>query len=227
MPTFQFHNKDYILGIRHLLIAECEEFNSSNYTGLFIGKNKKIELCEPKEIKENYRVGLGNLEIKLKCPKLSFNSDEEISLDIETNADLNFKRVTEVKDTFYRKINWVGYLKNSNLDRKVYKENTREYNEFKFNLVERLTFPIHPLVFSLELGIGFAIGACCSFPGDDPIKYILGSIFGIMAFPFGIIFGFILGLYQQGKVAKDALNLNDYNKYLGNNYKEKIDINEE
>ena len=94
LSTFQFHNKDYILGIRHLLIAECEEFNSSNYTGLFIGKNKKIELCEPKEIKENYRVGLGNLEIKLKCPKLSFNSDEEISLDIETNADLNFKRVT-------------------------------------------------------------------------------------------------------------------------------------
>ena len=126
LPTFQFHNKDYILGIRHLLIAECEEFNSSNYTGLFIGKNKKVELCEPKEIKENYRVGLGNLEIKLKCPKLSFNSDEKISLDIETNADLNFKRVTEVKDTFYRKINWVGYLKNSNLDRKVYKENTRE-----------------------------------------------------------------------------------------------------
>ena len=39
LPTFQFHNKDYILGIRHLLIAECEEFNSSNYTGLFIGKN--------------------------------------------------------------------------------------------------------------------------------------------------------------------------------------------
>ena len=48
-----------------------------------------------------------------------------------------------------------------------------------------------------------------------------------MAFPFGIIFGFIGGLYQQGKVAKDALNLNDYNKYIGNNYKEKIDINEE
>ena len=48
-----------------------------------------------------------------------------------------------------------------------------------------------------------------------------------MAFPFGIIFGFIGGLYQQGKVAKDALNLNDYNKYIGNNYNEKIDINEE
>jgi len=86
------------------------------------------------------------LEIKLKCPKLSFNSDEEISLDIETNADLNFKRVTEVKDTFYRKINWVGYLKNSNLDRKVYKENTREYNKFEFSLVERLTFPVRPVV---------------------------------------------------------------------------------
>ena len=167
------------------------------------------------------------MEIKLKFPKLSFNSDEKISLDIETNADLNFKRVTEVKDTFYRKINWVGYLKNSNLDREVYTENKREYNEFEFNLVERLTFPIHPLVFSLELGIGFTIGTCVSFPGDDPIKYILGSIFGIMMSPFGLISGFILGLCQQGKVAKDALNLDDYKKYLENNYKEKIDINEE
>ena len=155
---------------------------------------------------------MGSLEIKVKYPKLSFKSDEEISLTIETNANLNFKKVTEVKETFYQKINWVGYLKNSNLDRKIYKENTREYNEFEFSLVERLTFPIHPLVFSLELGIGFAIGACSSIPGVSIWTY------------FWLYWRFISTRKNR---KKDALNLNDYNKYIGNNYKEKIDINEE
>ena len=38
LPTFQYETNDYILGIRHLLIIKCEEYNSTNYTGLFIGK---------------------------------------------------------------------------------------------------------------------------------------------------------------------------------------------
>ena len=40
LPTFQFLDKNYILGIRHLLLVECKEYNSSNYIGLFIGKIK-------------------------------------------------------------------------------------------------------------------------------------------------------------------------------------------
>ena len=38
LPTFQYEDKQYILGIRHLLSIECEEYNSKNYIGLFIGK---------------------------------------------------------------------------------------------------------------------------------------------------------------------------------------------
>ena len=107
--TFQFQNKDYILGIRHLLIAECDEVNSSNYIGLFIGKNKNILLSEQKEIKESYIVGLGSLEIIANFPKLSYKSDEDIKFNIRTNNNLHFKKVTEIKKTFYRKINWIGY----------------------------------------------------------------------------------------------------------------------
>ena len=138
LPTFQFQNKDYILGIRHLLLVECEELNSANYTGLFIGKNKKIELCEPKKIKEVYRVGLGTLEIRASYPKLSYKSDDEISLSIDAIANLHFKKVTEIAETFYRKINWVGYLKNSNLHKRVYSKNINKYNEYKYGLLERL-----------------------------------------------------------------------------------------
>ena len=122
LPTFQFQNNDYILGIRHLLIVECEEFKSSNYTGLFIGKNKNIELSDPKEIKETYTVGLGSLEVIVNYPKLSFKSDEEIIVNIKANvnANLPLEKVKEIKQTFYRKINWIGYLNNSNLDKKIY-----------------------------------------------------------------------------------------------------------
>ena len=228
LPTFQFHNKDYILGIRHLLIAECEEFNSSNYTGLFIGKNKKIELCEPKEIKENYIVGLGSLEIKVKYPKLSFKSDEEISLTIETNANLNFKKVTEVKETFYRKINWVGYLKNSNIHRKIYGEKTLKYNEYKSLLVERIVFPIYPVATSLGFGLLFGLSNYKIKFGYGIIEdFVVATICGIRDAAIGLLCGFFLGLREQGKVAKDALNLNDNLSYLKNDFKKKFSINEE
>ena len=228
LPTFQFKNKDYILGIRHLLIAECEEFNSSNYTGLFIGKNKKIELCEPKEIKENYIVGLGSLEIKVKYPKLSFKSDEEISLTIETNANLNFKKVTEVKETFYRKINWVGYLKNSNIHRKIYGEKTLKYNEYKSLLVERIVFPIYPVATSLGFGLLFGLSNYKIKFGYGIIEdFVVATICGIRDAAIGLLCGFFLGLREQGKVAKDALNLNDNLSYLKNDFKKKFSINEE
>ena len=228
LPTFQFQNKDYILGIRHLLIAECEEFNSSNYTGLFIGKNKKIELCEPKEIKENYIVGLGSLEIKVKYPKLSFKSDEEISLTIETNANLNFKKVTEVKETFYRKINWVGYLKNSNIHRKIYGEKTLKYNEYKSLLVERIVFPIYPVATSLGFGLLFGLSNYKIKFGYGIIEdFVVAIICGIRDAAIGLLCGFFLGLREQGKVAKDALNLNDNLSYLKNDFKKKFSINEE
>ena len=228
LPTFQFQNKDYILGIRHILIAECEEFNSSNYTGLFIGKNKKIELCEPKEIKENYIVGLGSLEIKVKYPKLSFKSDEEISLTIETNANLNFKKVTEVKETFYRKINWVGYLKNSNIHRKIYGEKTLKYNEYKSLLVERIVFPIYPVATSLGFGLLFGLSNYKIKFGYGIIEdFVVATICGIRDAAIGLLCGFFLGLREQGKVAKDALNLNDNLSYLKNDFKKKFSINEE
>ena len=228
LPTFQFQNKDYILGIRHLLIAECEEFNSSNYTGLFIGKNKKIELCEPKEIKENYIVGLGSLEIKVKYPKLSFKADEEISLTIATNANLNFKKVTELKETFYRKINWVGYLKNSNIHRKIYGEKTLKYNEYKSLLVERIVFPIYPVATSLGFGLLFGLSNYKIKFGYGIIEdFVVATICGIRDAAIGLLCGFFLGLREQGKVAKDALNLNDNLSYLKNDFKKKFSINEE
>ena len=51
LPTFQYETNKYILGIRHILTVECEEYNSVNYIGLFIGKQPKNNLCEIKKNK--------------------------------------------------------------------------------------------------------------------------------------------------------------------------------
>ena len=68
LPTFQFDDKTYFLGIRHLLLAECKEYNSSNYIGLIKGKNSNIDFIEQKEINESYNVGSGTLDIKVNYP---------------------------------------------------------------------------------------------------------------------------------------------------------------
>ena len=168
------------------------------------------------------------MEIKVKYPKLSFKSDEEISLTIETNANLNFKKVTEVKETFYRKINWVGYLKNSNIHRKIYGEKTLKYNEYKSLLVERIVFPIYPVATSLGFGLLFGLSNYKIKFGYGIIEdFVVATICGIRDAAIGLLCGFFLGLREQGKVAKDALNLNDNLSYLKNDFKKKFSINEE
>ena len=89
LPTFQFEDKNYILGIRHLLIVECHEYSSSNYIGLFIGKKKNEECCEPKELKNSFRIDISTLDITANIPKLSYAFDEEIKVDVKTNSNLH------------------------------------------------------------------------------------------------------------------------------------------
>ena len=248
LPTFQFQNKDYILGIRHLLIAECEEVNSSNYTGLFIGKSKNIELSNSKEIKESYIVGLGSLEVIANFPKLSYKSDEEISFNIKTNTNLHFKKVTEIKKTFYRKINWIGYLKNSELDRTIYSKEIDTYNSNQYGLREKLAIPIKPLghafIGTLAWGLGWFIappGTPFSFghfvdgeydweigvpEGHEP-GLLKSVFFGILGIPYGFVQGFIDGAKRESGVVKECLNLNVETKDQEIDYKGKYSINEE
>ena len=119
LPTFQFQNKDYFLGIRHLLLVECQEYNSSNYIGLFIGKIKNQEYYPQKIIKENYKVGLDSLEVIANFKKLSYTFDEQLDYNVKTNTNLHFQKITKIKQEFYRKIEWIGYVKNSVLSKYI------------------------------------------------------------------------------------------------------------
>ena len=213
LPTFQFEDSTYFLGIRHLLLVECKEYNSSNYMGLFIGKNKNKEFSESKEISENYIVGLGSMEIKVKYPKLSYKFDEEINLEINTNSNLYFKKITEIQEKFYRNIEWVGYMKNTLLDKNIYHTQKYELNKNKYGLFMKINAPFLPIETTFTCGLA-GLGVLGNAPS-------LGELmFGL---PLSLIGGAGLGFYLQGKIMKDVLNLNENENDFKNDFKSKID----
>ena len=212
LPTFQFEDSTYFLGIRHLLLVECKEYNSSNYMGLFIGKNKNKEFSESKEISENYIVGLGSMEIKVKYPKLSYKFDEEINLEINTNSNLYFKKITEIQQKFYRNIEWVGYMKNTLLDKNIYHTQKYELNKNKYGLFMKINAPFLPIETTFTCGLaGLGVLGNASSLGE--------LMFGL---PLSLIGGAGLGFYLQGKIMKDVLNLNENENDFKNDFKSKI-----
>ena len=225
LPTFQFDDSIYFLGIRHLLLVECNEYNSSNYIGLFIGKNKKKDFDISKEIKENYIVDLGSLEIKVNYPKLSYKFDEEIKLEIQTNSNLLFKKITEIQQQFYRNIKWQGYMTNTLLNKNIYQTQNYSLNKNKYGFFMKINALLLPFESSL---VGGLLGLGISTSAKN-----LGQLF--FGLPLGLLGGAGLGLYQQGKIVKDALNLNendrnfknDFISKIKNNNDEKLLLNEE
>ena len=250
LPTFQFEDKNYILGIRHLLILECEEYDSLNHIGLFIGKIKNEEYSEPKEIKQNFIVGLGSLEIKANFPKLSFSFDEEVISNIESKSNLHFKKVTQITQKFYRKIEWKGSLI-SLINKNIYniQKLQIEENKDEYGLISKLTFPIRPIIDSI---IGGVLGFCFISFEDDMLNpfNLLEEILKIdnPHLDFGekkneekknyasniniidIIEGFVVGMFgglgygicQQIDIVEDILKLKEVKKELKNDFEAKI-----
>ena len=103
-----------------LLTVECKEYQSKKYTGLFIGKKKNMSFVDKKEISQSYQVGLGTLNIKMNIPKQVYYYGEEIECQVESDSNLLFKKVTKIQQSLYRKIEWMGYVKKSLLDKKFF-----------------------------------------------------------------------------------------------------------
>ena len=172
LPTFQFQNKDYFLGIRHLLLVECQEYNSSNYIGLFIGKIKNQEYYPQKIIKENYKVGLDSLEVIANFKKLSYTFDEQLDYNVKTNTNLHFQKITKIKQEFYRKIEWIGYVKNSVLSKDILDNQKVKYNENEYGFFSRLTMPLASVAGTVALGtvggfMGTFGGASIGYGGSE------------------------------------------------------------
>ena len=229
LPTFQYDDKTYFLGIRHLLLVECKEYNSSNYIGLFIGKKRNKDFIESKEIIENYMVGLGSLEIKVAYPTLSYKFDEVINLDIETKPNLYFKKVTEIEQKFYRNIHWVGYMKNTLLNKEIFHTQKYELNmeENKYGIIAKINAPLIPIEYSIIGAVGGLFKGLSENIFEGPIEFVVGTIAGI---PNGIIHGIKEGFSTQKDIVKEVLNLDKNTKGLNNNFKMRMnndDIDEE
>lgn len=128
------------MGIRHILIIESQEYGSVNYIGLFIGKSKNEKLINEKQITNTYNTGLGSLYLNVSIPKQTFYMNEEIPVKIESNINALFKKVDKIENELYRKIEWIGYMKNSLLEKKQISCAPSKYNEDKFGMAVKITF---------------------------------------------------------------------------------------
>ena len=159
LPTFQFETNKYFLGIRHLITVESQEYSSINHTGIFIGKSRNKYLLKEKEIKNTFSmgIGLGSLDVKVVIPKETYYFGEEMPFKIESNSNLLFKKVTKIEPNLYRKIEWVGYMKNSLLDKKDLNCNNFSYNEDKFGFFSKLLLPFE-IQWEIANFAGFGFG---------------------------------------------------------------------
>ena len=224
LPTFQFDDKTYFLGIRHLLLVECKEYNSSNYIGLFIGKKRNKDFIKPKIIEESYTVGFGTLDIKVDYPTQSYKFDELINIDIQAKTDLNFKKITKIQQKFYRNIHWIGYMKNTLLNKTIFHSQKYTLNENKYGLLERINAPLLPIEKSIS---------------DSLPRLIVGGFIGYIFGPFGaaglglftarkrIISGAKSGFSKQGEIVKEILNADEHQKEFSNKFKTKVEIDKD
>ena len=221
LPTFQFETNKYFLGIRHLLTVECKEYQSKNYIGLFIGKKKNMNFVNKKEIDQNYQVGLGTLNIKMNIPKQTYYFGEEIDIQVKSDSKLLFKKVTKIQQNLYRKIEWVGYVKNSLLDKKVYSNSKFKYNEDEYGIIGKLSLPFMPILLGVSGGLmGTTTGGIIGGVGPEETlnKFVMAPLLGIAGGSFGLISGFFYGVYEQYKIGKDLMKFNQPNKVINQSF---------
>ena len=216
-PTFQFESNKYYLGIRHLLTVECKEYQSKNYIGLFIGKKKNMSLMNKKEVKQTYQVGLGILDINLTFPKQTYYFGEEINVLVKSDTIALFKKVTKIQQNLYRKIEWVGYVKNSLLDKKIYSNSKSHYNKDEYGIIGKLSLPFMPIfygIYGAVVGAGGGMMCVAMHPGGKISDKIAMPICGILGGSIGIIGGIFQGVYEQYKICKDIMKLNQNERVI-------------
>lgn len=229
MPIFQFETENYILGIRHLLIVESEEYNSMNYIGLFIGKQKDNNFSEPKKINIKYKTVFTTADIEINFKKQTFYFVEKVIFKIHTNLEYKIGDLS-LDQKLYRKIQWKGYMKNSLINKTIYeiqviKQNKKneDINDDELEIIDEIFEAI---------GGPFVIGAG-GYIGRTSLG-ITWSIIGGIIFPnilLGIIAGgalsFIIGFITGGAVATKMLDTPYYShsQYFKSNTSTSKEIN--
>ena len=107
-------------------------------------------MSEPKEIKESYMVRLDSLDIIAYFQKLSIAPGEGIKAYITTKKIFILK-IFKNNSNIYRNIKWVGYMKNTLLDKKTFSYQShfnreRLLNNNEYDLIDIITIPIRPIL---------------------------------------------------------------------------------
>lgn len=217
LPTFQYITKKYILGIRHLLIVECEEYNSMNYIGLFIGKERDNNFSEPKIINIKYKQGFVNADITFNFQKQTFYFGEDIDFDMNINSQFTFNGTMKFHQLICRKLEWKGYMKNTLIDKTIYEDKLRSYiNEYG----DRLYFSTKSLSFGVCGGIIGGISGSI-IGGIICPNILLGMLSkGILSLFLGAIGGVGIAHISETRYKNTSMN------FTFNNTSEEKNLNE-
>ena len=244
LPTFQYEYDKYILGIRHVLIVECIEYGSMNYIGLFIGKSKRKDLDKEMKTTEYFPVlvgGLGYLTVDIILPKKTFYYEENVNFQIHINSNtLLFQTVSTTEQILNRKIEWVGYMANTVLNRTELNRSISNINQSNNGVITLLTLPFLPIknaVGGALLAFLFPVFALTEADwerGNDPsytLPFLASFLLAPITVPIATISGVGYGIFKQitnimelflGK--KNSAKNMDVSQKIKNNSKMEKDI---
>ena len=95
---------------------------------------------EEKQINNNYNTILGYLNLNVTIPKQTFYFEEEIPVNIKGDIKALFKKVDKIENQLYRKIEWIGYMKNSLLEKSQISSVPYNYNEDKYAMFAKIIY---------------------------------------------------------------------------------------
>ena len=216
LPTFQFEDDNYILGIRHLLVVECLEYNSVNHIGLFVGKQNDNNFNIPKNINKKYKTKYDEVDIDITFQKQNFYFGENINFTAKTKLKYTYKGTISYIQILDRKIKWKSYLKNSLLSKKIIINKKLECSKIKEKDINKeddyLEYSDEFLcemreVFSLMIYGFYKIA----------LGWIAGGILGGLICPYKYI-GIFVGGFSLAVIGEEKLNqnLNNYSPGCGN-----------
>ena len=205
---------------------ECEEYNSVNYIGLFIGKKPNNSLCEPKKINYKIKNLYEDIDIEILFNKLAFYNGEEIKYIIKTNLKYTFKlRDIFFRQILYRNIKWKGYMKNSLLDKKIFLDTQMKYQKEPNSEDEDILQYIGEEIISGILGTGIGAISGTIIGGIICPHLLIGMLSGgILASFIGSIGGlFSYSIYHDYSPGNKSLS----RKTILSSSKHKNNINKE
>ena len=156
---------------------------------------------------------------------------EKINFDFKSNSTHTFGRSWSFQQVLYRKIEWIGYLNNSLLDKKILNDNSISELKYKKEIDEDNIKFFEAFAYIFTFGTGGEIsGGILGTIGGGLIslspKLLIGSLFGgILGCVGGIGTGIIYSMYSPEDIQfsdKYIMETSNENNNISEKIKEEI-----